>query len=502
MQIAERIAQLSNYLESGLYERQQAIRLCLLATLCGESVFLLGPPGIAKSLIARRMKFAFRHANAFEYLMTRFSTPEEIFGPLSIQALKDEGRYERLTKGYLPDSEVVFLDEIWKAGPAILNTLLTAVNERKFRNGDEEKSIPMRLLVTASNELPDADNSLEALFDRMLIRIWLDKVQEKQNFRALLTSKSSFNEALMPDHLKISDDEYHQWQKDIPKITLPDHCFELIYQLREQLDSTDKNLYVSDRRWKKAVYLLQASAFFNGRSTVSPLDIVLLKDCLWHDMKSMNTLPNLLKSILQEDGWQQRKLEREIEQVYLQWMSSTQDKNNQDAFKVNKNNAMFARKASYLLPENIREGKVTLFLHRPLQLHNMKVTFVTTDTKALSTFLNKGATLSVHLNGIGFALEITAEVNNLNQVQLLDISHQSSTLYIQEKTTTVSDLTEWLDKLDKIQNEVQSARYQFEKQQPNLFIETHWLADIEESFIKLSDKLIQLRNKISGKVAE
>ncbi|MGO2305581.1 MAG: ATPase RavA [Providencia sp.] len=502
MQIAERIAQLSNYLESGLYERQQAIRLCLLATLCGESVFLLGPPGIAKSLIARRMKFAFRHANAFEYLMTRFSTPEEIFGPLSIQALKDEGRYERLTKGYLPDSEVVFLDEIWKAGPAILNTLLTAVNERKFRNGDEEKSIPMRLLVTASNELPDADNSLEALFDRMLIRIWLDKVQEKQNFRALLTSKSSFNEALMPDHLKISDDEYHQWQKDIPKITLPDHCFELIYQLREQLDSTDKNLYVSDRRWKKAVYLLQASAFFNGRNTVSPLDIVLLKDCLWHDMKSMNTLPNLLKSILQEDGWQQRKLEREIEQVYLQWMSSTQDQNNQDAFKVNKNNAMFARKASYLLPENIREGKVTLFLHRPLQLHNMKVTFVTTDTKALSTFLNKGATLSVHLNGIGFALEITAEVNNLNQVQLLDISHQSSTLYVQEKTTAVTDLTEWLDKLDKIQNEVQSARYQFEKQQPNLFIETHWLADIEESFIKLSDKLIQLRNKISGKVAE
>lgn len=322
----ERFKQLLGEMNRGIYEKETEISLSLLAALAGESIILLGPPGVAKSMVARQLKTAFRDAQSFEYLMSRFSTPDEIFGPVSIQKLKTSDTYERAMEGYLPTADVVFLDEIWKAGPAIQNTLLTVINEKIFRNGNREMHLPLKLLVAASNELPAKGEGLEALWDRFVIRIESRPIKLEKNFRAMLldshadflgptdftdsTDFSGFTGGLghadFADNadfsdLKITSEEYAEWTEKICKIGVKEEVLDAISAIRKSLRAVNvdeaaerRNIYVSDRRWKNIVRLLRTSAFMQDREEVDICDLLPIYHCLWQEPEERDAIRNIV----------------------------------------------------------------------------------------------------------------------------------------------------------------------------------------------------------------
>ena len=310
----ERFKLLLQEMNRGIYEKNTEISLSLLAALAGESVILLGPPGVAKSMVARQLKTAFRDAQSFEYLMSRFSTPDEIFGPVSIQKLKTSDTYERAVEGYLPTADVVFLDEIWKAGPAIQNTLLTVINEKIFRNGNREMHLPLKLLVAASNELPAKGEGLEALWDRFVIRIESRPIKLEKNFRAMLLEShadfsgstgvlghADFADNADSSDLKITGEEYAEWAEKICKIGVKEEVLDAISAIRKSLRAVNvdeaaerRNIYVSDRRWKNIVRLLRTSAFMQDREKVDICDLLPIYHCLWQEPEERDAIRSIV----------------------------------------------------------------------------------------------------------------------------------------------------------------------------------------------------------------
>lgn len=317
-----KIKQLIEAVGQGLYEKDEAIRLAMLCAFAGENLFMIGAPGTAKSMISRRVSSAFKQVNYFEYLMNEFSTPDEIFGSVKLKGL-DEGIYEKNTDGYLPQAQIAFLDEIWKSGPAILNTLLTIINEKKFHNGNKVEKVPLHMLLSASNELPKEKAGLEALYDRFVVRLAVAPVTDDKNFFQLCEGSSE--DVTIDPKLQLTIDEVRAWQKEIEKVILPNNIKAVIVNIRkelERLNATEKReekemFYVSDRRWKKIVHLLKTSAFVCGRNEVDLMDCQLISYCIWNTDKQRKEAEDLIRKIAVENGykcnWDIKPIQEEID---------------------------------------------------------------------------------------------------------------------------------------------------------------------------------------------
>ena len=285
--------------------------MALLCAVAGENIFFLGLPGTAKSMISRRIKEAFGDdAKYFEHLMSEFTTPDEIFGTIKLKGL-DKGIYEKNTDGFLPQANVAFLDEIWKSGPAILNTLLTIINEKKFHNGNKVEDAPLQILLAASNELPREKAGLEALYDRFVVRTKVDPVKDDDSFFKMCENGGK---ALVPNEdikkILLTIDEVKSWQSEIEKVALGEKIREVISQIRAELklkneekgrDEKEK-FYVSDRRWKKILKLLKTSAFLCGREAVDLMDLQLITYCIWNTTKQREEAGKIVEEIVQQHG--------------------------------------------------------------------------------------------------------------------------------------------------------------------------------------------------------
>jgi MoxR-like ATPase len=276
--LATRLRDLLAHLTAGLVERDQAVRLSLLAALASEHTLLVGPPGTAKSELARRIHTAFHAGHYFERLLTRFSVPEELFGPLSIKALEAD-RYERQTRGFLPDATIAFIDEVFKANSAILNALLTLLNEREFDNGAGRQACPLISVIGATNEVPE-DEVGEAFFDRFLVRVPINAVSTA-GFSALLETGKADAWTPPADALPFRTDELASLKQAAALVSLTPEVGQILAELRAQVAIDD--ISVSDRRWVKITGFLRIAAATEGRGSVALWDLLLLPWCMAPD---------------------------------------------------------------------------------------------------------------------------------------------------------------------------------------------------------------------------
>lgn len=294
MNSLDKLNALLKHVKETFIGKNEIIDLLGITLLARENAFLLGPPGTAKSAIVRALSNGVENGKNFEYLLTRFTEPNEIFGPFDIRKLKD-GDLVTNTDGMMPEASMVFLDEIFNANSAILNSLLMALNEKIFRRGKETKELPALMFVGASNVLPE-DEALNALLDRFLIRIKCDYVDPDLLGEVLLAGWKLENSSIGKAP-SVTSEEIRELQAMARKVNLSPirkEYVDAIHSLR------NTGISVSDRRAVKIQNLIASSALICGRDEAIVSDLWVLK-YIWDNEEQIEVLEGIINHIIEKD---------------------------------------------------------------------------------------------------------------------------------------------------------------------------------------------------------
>jgi MoxR-like ATPase len=298
MRVGAKLREVGRALDQRFLGKEELVRLMLVALAGGEHMLLVGPPGTAKSALVRHLARLI-DARYFEYLLTRFSEPSELFGPVDIKAFR-EGSYLRRTEAMLPEAEIAFLDEIFKSNSAILNSLLTLLNERRFFTGSRTVKVPLCSLYGATNEIPN-DDALSAIFDRFLIRARSENLDSfhfhglvERGVRAEVALATAADENIRP-LVSVADLRLVHRRVEALLVFPEDFLARykgLIFQMRSE------GISISDRRVVKLLKLFAASALIDGRPQVNDSDLFVLKH-VWNSVDQAPLLADLVTPVLE-----------------------------------------------------------------------------------------------------------------------------------------------------------------------------------------------------------
>jgi len=323
----EKVLQIEQELNEHYFERKEVVKGLIVGLLTKQHVLLLGPPGTAKSMLANDICSRIG-GQYFHWLLARTSTPEELFGPISLKALENDS-YQRITTNKLPEATVAFVDEIFKCNSAVLNTMLSVLNERLFFNDGTPVKVPLQMTVGASNELPEDREELDALWDRFMMRFIVKGIRDPRNFEKMIAGTTQKTSA----PTTLTAQELEQAQSDVAAVSL-DKVLPRITELRSKIIS-DLNIAVSDRRWNTCAILIKAHAWLEGRQEATEDDLEVLSSALWTDPSQITQVRQVIMSLANPFDQQALELHDQAVELHMNAMAAKDERSTAVGTEVN-----------------------------------------------------------------------------------------------------------------------------------------------------------------------